>query len=69
LADAVSFESSCFGQGLLTYSLLLEMRGVALREDDLIDVGRIFKFSADQNLFFGLMLGVDLVQDRKQVSG
>jgi len=37
-ADAVSYEASRYGQGLLTYSLLLGMRGAALRENQFVDV-------------------------------
>jgi len=47
-ADAVSYEASRFGQGLLTYSLLLGMRGAALRDDEFIDISKLFQFSADQ---------------------
>ncbi len=47
-ADAVSYEASRYGQGLLTYSLLLGMRGAALRDDEFIDVSKLFQFSADQ---------------------
>lgn len=37
-ADAVSYEASQYGQGLLTYSLLQAMKGAALKEDKYIDV-------------------------------
>jgi WD40 repeat protein len=47
-ADAVSYEASRFGQGLLTYSLLLGMRGAALREEQFVDVGTLFAHSVDQ---------------------
>jgi hypothetical protein len=47
-ADAVSYEASRYGQGLLTYSLLLGMRGAALKEDQQVDVGRLFDFAADR---------------------
>jgi WD40 repeat protein/uncharacterized caspase-like protein len=47
-ADAVSYESSRYGQGILTYSLLLGMRGAALREGEFIDVGRLFEFASDR---------------------
>lgn len=47
-ADAVSYETSRYGQGLLTYSLLMGMRGAALREGKFIDVGTLFDFVADQ---------------------
>jgi uncharacterized caspase-like protein len=46
-ADAVSYETSRYGQGLLTYSLLLGMRGAKLREDEYVDVADLFGFAAD----------------------
>lgn len=47
-ADRVSYETSRFGQGLLTYSLLLGMRGGRLREGEYVDVVELFGFAADQ---------------------
>lgn len=47
-ADAVSYEASRYGQGLLTYSLLQGMRGAALREDQYVDVALLFQHAADQ---------------------
>lgn len=47
-ADAVSYEASRYGQGLLTYSLLFGMRGAALREDQFVDVSQWFNHAADQ---------------------
>jgi len=47
-ADAVSYEASQYGQGLLTYSLLLGMRGGALREDRFVDVSKWFDFATDE---------------------
>ncbi len=47
-ADSLSFEASRYGQGLLTYSLLLGMRGGALREDEFVDVQGLFGFAADR---------------------
>ncbi len=46
-ADAVSYESSRYGQGLLTHSVLFGMRGAALREEEFVDVARLFEHSAD----------------------
>lgn len=46
-ADAVSYESSRYGQGVLTYSLLLGMQGAALREEQYVDVGTLFGYAAD----------------------
>ncbi len=50
-ADAVSYESSVYGQGLLTYSLLKAMKGSALRVDggeEYVDVHHLFQFAVDQ---------------------
>jgi hypothetical protein len=47
-ADRVSYETSRFGQGLLTYSLLLGMRGGRLREGEFVDVVDLFGFAAEQ---------------------
>jgi hypothetical protein len=47
-ADAVSYEATRYGQGILTYSLLLGMRGAKLREDQFVDVGLLFGFAADK---------------------
>ena len=41
-ADAVSYEASKFGQGLLTYSLLEGIKGLSLREDRFIDIAMLF---------------------------
>lgn len=41
-ADKVSYEASRYGQGLLTYSLLLGMRGEALDEGGRLDVAKWF---------------------------
>jgi WD40 repeat protein len=46
-ADAVSYEASPYGQGLLTYSLLAGMRGAALRDDEFVDVSRLFAYAVD----------------------
>lgn len=47
-ADAVSYETTLFGQGLLTYSLLFGMKGAALRDDEFIDVLQLFQFAANK---------------------
>ncbi len=47
-ADSVSYEATKYGQGLLTYSLLLAMRGARLREGQFVDVGELFAFAADK---------------------
>lgn len=47
-ADKVSYEASQFGQGLLTYSLLLGMDGAALKDGQSVDVMNLFQYSRDQ---------------------
>ena len=47
-ADAVSYEASKYGQGLLTYSLLEGLRGAKLREGEYVDVVDLFSFAADR---------------------
>lgn len=47
-ADAVSYETSVYGQGLLTYSLIFGMKGAALRDGEFVDVITLFQHSADQ---------------------
>ena len=47
-ADAASYEASQFGQGLLTYALLKGMKGAALRDDQYVDVARLFHNAEDE---------------------
>jgi WD40 repeat protein len=47
-ADAASYEASQFGQGLLTYALLRGMKGAALRDDQYVDVARLFHDAEDE---------------------
>jgi len=47
-ADSVSYEATRYGQGLLTYSLLLGMRGAKLREGEYVDVVDLFGYAADK---------------------
>jgi hypothetical protein len=47
-ADSLSYEASRYGQGVLTYSLLLGMRGAALKEGQFVDVSTLFDFAADR---------------------
>jgi WD40 repeat protein len=47
-ADAVSYEASKYGQGVLTYSLLEGIRGAALREDQYVDVNKLFQYAQDR---------------------
>ncbi len=44
----VSYEAPQFGQGLLTYSLLLGMKGGSLHDKELVDVSTLFNFAADR---------------------
>jgi len=47
-ADAVSYESSRYGQGVLTYSLIEGMKGTALRDGKFIDVSLLFQKARDR---------------------
>jgi hypothetical protein len=47
-ADSFSYEASQYGQGLLTYALLKGMKGSALRNDEFIDVSKLFQFARDE---------------------
>jgi WD40 repeat protein len=46
-SDQVSYEASQYGQSLLTYSLLSGMKGQALRENEFVDVAKLFEHSVD----------------------
>jgi WD40 repeat protein len=46
-ADAVSYEASRYGQGLLTYSILQAMKGAALRDGEFFDVNTILNYSRE----------------------
>ena len=46
-ADSVSYEATRYGQGVLTYSLLLGMRGAALKQNQFVDVGRLFSYAQE----------------------
>ena len=46
-ADAVSYEASQYGQGLLTYALLQGMQGAKLRDGEFIDISPLFEYAAD----------------------
>jgi uncharacterized caspase-like protein len=47
-ANSASYEASQFGEGLLTYSLLQGMKGAALRDDEFVDVNKLFQYAADR---------------------
>lgn len=59
-ADAVSYEASKYGQGLLTYSLLTGLKGAALKNDVDVDVSKLFQFAVDE--VPGLALGIGGIQ-------
>jgi hypothetical protein len=46
-ADAYSYESSQYGHGLLTYTLLQGMKGAALNEEEYLDVASLFNYSRE----------------------
>ncbi|MFD0797191.1 caspase family protein [Maribacter chungangensis] len=46
-ADAVSYEASMYGQGLLTYSILQAMKGAALKEDKYVDIFTIMDYARE----------------------
>ena len=46
--DAVSYESSIYGQGLLTYSLLMGMKGPALRNNQFVDILQLFNYASNE---------------------
>ena len=46
-ADAVSYEASQYGQGLLTFAILQAMKGAALKEDKYVDVFTILNHAAE----------------------
>jgi WD40 repeat protein len=56
-ADAVSWEASKYGQGLLTYALLQGIRGAALRDGEFVDVSTLFQYAADQVPRFAQNIG------------
>lgn len=47
-ANSVSYEASQYEQGLLTYALLKGMKGLALRDNEFIDVSKLFQYAADE---------------------
>jgi WD40 repeat protein/uncharacterized caspase-like protein len=50
-SDAVSYESSVYGQGLLTYALLKALRGAALRIDgseEFVDIQKLLSYAVDE---------------------
>jgi WD40 repeat protein len=47
-ADKVSYEARQYGQGLLTFSLLEGISGLALAEDNRVDVMKLFQYARDR---------------------
>ena len=47
-ASKVSYEASRYGQGLLTYALLQGIKGAALRDEQFIDVQKLFQYVSDE---------------------
>ena len=47
-SDAVSYEATRYGQGLLTYSLLQAMKGAALKENVNVDVLTMLNYARDE---------------------
>jgi WD40 repeat protein/uncharacterized caspase-like protein len=47
-ADKLSYETSQFSQGLLTYALLEGMKGAALEREEFVDVSKLFQYAANR---------------------
>jgi hypothetical protein len=47
-ADAVSYEASKYGQGLLTYAVLQAMKGAALKENTNVDILTLLNYARDE---------------------
>lgn len=47
-ADKQSLEATQYGQGLLTWAILQGMKGAALRDDQFVDVQKLFQHAADE---------------------
>ena len=47
-ANKVSYEAGQYGQGLLTYSLLQGIKGLAHPDDERVDVMKLFQYSCDE---------------------
>lgn len=60
-ADAVSYESNQFGQGILTYSLLEGLKGASLKESKFVDV--MLWFQRAKNRVPDLASGLGGIQD------
>ena len=47
-ADKESFETSQYGQGLLTYALLKGIKGEALNDQRIVDINNLFRFAREE---------------------
>jgi WD40 repeat protein len=47
-SDAVSYEASKYGQGLLTYAVLQAMKGAALKENTNVDILTLLNYARDE---------------------
>ncbi|MFN5169963.1 MAG: caspase family protein [Cyclobacteriaceae bacterium] len=47
-ADAVSYEASRFGQGVLTYSLIEGIKGASLKENKFVDINLLFQHAKER---------------------
>lgn len=56
-ADAESYESSIYGQGLLTYALLEAMKGAALKENKYVDIYAMLDHAREKVPKYALGLG------------
>jgi WD40 repeat protein len=56
-ADAESYESSIYGQGLLTYAILESMKGAALKENKYVDIYSMLDHAREQVPKFARGLG------------
>lgn len=56
-ADRASYETSRFGQGLLTRALLTGMKGAALRDGEFVDVAHLFQYARDEVPKLALEIG------------
>ncbi|MEI6521114.1 MAG: caspase family protein [bacterium] len=47
-ADSRSYETSKYGQGLLTYALLQGIKGAALEKNNVVDVAKLFNYASER---------------------
>ena len=56
-SNAVSYETTSYGQGLLTYALLQGMKGAALEEGHRVDVVKLFNFASTRVVELAIGIG------------